>query len=66
MASRYFIVDEKGSRAAIVIPIDEYERLLEEVEDLAIIAERKNEPVDTFENDRKRLESRNRNLLEAP
>lgn len=58
MASRYFIVDEKGNRKAVVLSIDEYERLLGDIKDLAIIADRKKEPVDTYENVRKRLESK--------
>ena len=58
MASRYFIVDEKANRKAVVLSIDEYERLLGDIKDLAINADRKKEPVDTYENVRKRLESK--------
>lgn len=39
-----FLTDDKGERVAIVLPIDEYEELLEDLEDLAVVAERKNEP----------------------
>jgi hypothetical protein len=34
MRERY-LVDEEGKRIAVVLPIGEYERLLEELEDLA-------------------------------
>lgn len=39
-----YIVDEGGQRTDIVLPLDEYEELLEDLHDLAVIAERKDEP----------------------
>lgn len=39
-----YIVDESGQKTAIVLPIDEYEELLEDLHDLAVIAERRDEP----------------------
>lgn len=39
-----YIVNEKGAKTDIIIPLDEYEELLEDLHDLAIIAERKDEP----------------------
>jgi prevent-host-death family protein len=33
--SRQFVVDEKGRRTAVVLPIEEYEALMEAAEDLA-------------------------------
>ena len=50
-----YIVDEKGQKTAVVIPVEEYEELLEDLHDLAIIAERRNEPTVTFEELKKRL-----------
>ena len=50
MAARQFIVDEKGRPKAVVLPIEEYRQLLErlgDAADLALIAERRDEP-DTF------------------
>ncbi len=43
MGERY-IVDEKGEKKEVVIPIEEYEELLEDLHDLAVIAERRDEP----------------------
>jgi hypothetical protein len=43
MGERY-IVDEKGEKKEVVIPIEEYEDLLEDLHDLAVIAERRDEP----------------------
>jgi len=34
---------------AVIIPVEEYEKLLEDIHDLAIIAERRDEPTVTFE-----------------
>lgn len=49
-AQREFIVDARGHRSAVILPIREYERLLEDLHDLAVVAERKREvPVDLAE-----------------
>jgi hypothetical protein len=39
-----FITDEQGERTAVVLPISEYEKLLQDLEDLAVVAERREEP----------------------
>lgn len=39
-----YITDNLGVKKAVVIPIDEYEDMLENLKDLASIAERRNEP----------------------
>ena len=39
-----FLTDTNGEKLAAVIPIDEYEALLEDLQDLAVVAERRNEP----------------------
>jgi PHD/YefM family antitoxin component YafN of YafNO toxin-antitoxin module len=51
-----YIVDEEGKRTAVVLPVEEYEELLEDLHDLAIIAERRDEPTISFEELKKRLE----------
>jgi hypothetical protein len=46
-----YLTDEHGDRTAVVLPISDYEKLLEDLEDLAVVAERRDEPVvfhDTF------------------
>ena len=50
-----FIVNAKGQKTAVVIPVNEYEELLEDLHDLAIIAERRDEPTISFEDLKKRL-----------
>ena len=47
IASRSFVVDENGKRTAVALPIEEYERLLEDLEDLAVIAQRRHEPTES-------------------
>ena len=50
-----YIVDEKGQKTAVILPVEEYEELLEDIHDLAIIAERRDEPAITFEELKKKL-----------
>ncbi len=50
-----YIVDEKGQKTAVVLPIQEYEELLEDLHDLAVIAERRDEPTIAFEELKERL-----------
>ncbi len=40
-----YITDDQGERTAVVLPISDYEKLLEDLEDLAVVAERRDEPV---------------------
>lgn len=39
-----YITDDRGQRTAVVLPISDYEKLLEDLDDLAVVAERRNEP----------------------
>jgi PHD/YefM family antitoxin component YafN of YafNO toxin-antitoxin module len=39
-----YITDEKGNKTAVILPIEEYEELLEDLQDLAVLAERRDEP----------------------
>ncbi|MDQ3119247.1 MAG: hypothetical protein M3Q89_06725 [Verrucomicrobiota bacterium] len=39
-----YITDDQGERTAVVLPISEYEKLLEDLDDLAVVAERREEP----------------------
>ena len=49
MAKEQYIIDEKGQKVAIIVPIEEYEELLEDLHDLVVIAERRDEPILSFE-----------------
>ena len=38
-----YVVDGDGKRTAIILPIEQYERLLEDLHDLVVIVERREE-----------------------
>jgi len=40
-----FVTNEAGETTAVLIPIAEYEALMEDLEDLAVVAERRDEPI---------------------
>jgi PHD/YefM family antitoxin component YafN of YafNO toxin-antitoxin module len=50
-----YIVNKLGKKTAVVLSIDDYEELMEDYHDLAIIAERKDEPSISFDELKKRL-----------
>lgn len=39
----HYIIDAEGNKTAIVLPIEQYEQMLEDLHDLAIVAERREE-----------------------
>ncbi len=39
-----FIVDDANQRQSVILPLAEFEALLEDIEDLATVAERREEP----------------------
>ena len=45
-----FITDESGKKKAVIISIAEFEELIEDLEDLAAVAERRDEPTISHEN----------------
>lgn len=51
-----FIKDSQGNNSFVVLTADEYEELLEDLADLAIIAERRDEPTLSHEEFRTELE----------
>jgi hypothetical protein len=38
-----YITDAKGKKTKVVLPVDVYEKMLEDLHDLAVIAERRDE-----------------------
>jgi hypothetical protein len=50
-----FIVDENGKKSAVIVPIGKYEELLEDIHDLAVIAERRAEPTISLDALKKKL-----------
>jgi hypothetical protein len=39
-----YITDKAGEKTAVILPIQEFQELLEDIEDLAAVAERREEP----------------------
>jgi PHD/YefM family antitoxin component YafN of YafNO toxin-antitoxin module len=39
-----YITNQSGEKTAVIVPIDDFEELLDDVEDLAAVAERRDEP----------------------
>ena len=50
-----YIVDSQGHKTSVILPFAEYEELLEDLSDLAVIAERRDEPTVSFDELKKRL-----------
>jgi hypothetical protein len=44
-----YVTNEAGERTAIILPIEEFQELLEDVENLAVLAERRDEPTVSHE-----------------
>jgi PHD/YefM family antitoxin component YafN of YafNO toxin-antitoxin module len=44
-----YITDDKGKKTAVVIPLNEYEKLMEDLDDLTVIADRRGEPTISHE-----------------
>jgi len=50
-----FLTDERGNKIAVVLPLQEYEDLMEDVSDLVAVAERRCEGRVSLEEVKKRL-----------
>ncbi|MCH8832020.1 MAG: hypothetical protein IID00_04645 [Chloroflexi bacterium] len=53
-----FLVDEKGRKKSVVLPIKEYQALVEDLADMAVIAERNGDPTQSLDLVRKNLEEK--------
>ena len=50
-----YVVGKRGKRTRVILPVGEYERLLDDVKDLAVMFTRKNEPSISWQDVKKRL-----------
>ncbi len=39
-----YVTNDAGKKTAVILPIEEFEELLEDIDDLATLAERRDEP----------------------
>ncbi|KAF0108312.1 MAG: hypothetical protein FD146_886 [Anaerolineaceae bacterium] len=44
-----YVTNEVGKKVAVILPIEEFEELIEDLEDLAVLLERRDEPTIPFE-----------------
>ena len=50
-----YIIDTEGNKTAVILPLKQYEQLLEDLHDLAIVAERREEKPISLEEMKRRL-----------
>jgi len=50
-----YVVDTQGNKMAVILSLERYERLLEDLHDLVIVAERREEEAISFEEMKQRL-----------
>ena len=58
-----FLTDEKGKVISAVVPIKEYEAMLEDLEDLAAVVERRNDETVPWEQVTKELDIKSKGLV---
>ncbi|HWQ93241.1 MAG TPA: hypothetical protein VN673_16320 [Clostridia bacterium] len=56
-AATQYLTDGSGAKVAAVIPIEEYEEMMEDFNDLAAVAERRDEPRVSLEEVKRRLKA---------
>jgi hypothetical protein len=44
-----YITDQQGEKKSVILPISEFEELIEDIKDLAAVAERREEPTTSHE-----------------
>lgn len=55
MSQAQYLIDETGKKTGVLLSIKEYEKLLEDLHDLAVVAERKGEKPIALEELKRRL-----------
>jgi len=55
MSQAQYVIDEKGKKTGVLLSLKDYEKLLEDLHDLAVVAERKTEKPIALEELKRRL-----------
>ena len=55
-----FVVDERGKRRGVILSVSHYQRMLEDLHDLAVVAERRNEAPISLAGMKRRLRNQGR------
>ena len=50
-----YVIDTEGNKTAVILPLKQYERLMEDLHDLAVVAERREEKPISLEEMKRRL-----------
>lgn len=54
-AAVQYVTDEKGRKKSVILPVETYEEMLEDIQDLVAVAERRKEKTIPFDEMKKRL-----------
>jgi len=52
-----YVVDDQGKKKGVILPVTRYRRLLEDLHDLAVVAERRTEEPVSLEEMKRRLKA---------
>ena len=55
IAQEQYVVDTKGKKLSVILSLERYERLMEDLHDLAVVAERRDEQPIGFDEMKRRL-----------
>jgi hypothetical protein len=55
ISDEQYIIDAKGNRKGVILSIERYEQMTEDLHDLAVVAERRNEQTISLEEMKRRL-----------
>lgn len=50
-----YVTDERGRKKSVILPVETYEEMLEDIQDLVAVAERRKEKTISFDEMKKRL-----------
>jgi hypothetical protein len=54
-AAVQYVTDEKGRKKSVILPVETYEEMLEDIQDLVAVAERRKEKTISLDEMKKRL-----------
>jgi hypothetical protein len=54
-AAVQYVTDDKGRKKSVILPVETYEEMLEDIQDLVAVAERRKEKTISLEEMKKRL-----------
>ncbi len=55
MNKEQYVIDDHGRKTAIILPVKEYDKMLQDIHDLAVVAERRREGTITLADMKKRM-----------